>query len=130
MSSRRCSCADEFGLALLGERGQALVGVLGPEQRLHQLALEREALVKRLLAALVDAALDGGLRHRGAGGETPRVLANLGLRLTGVVHVSDQAELAGVVGAIGPAGDHELERAGRPDQASETLGSTVARGDP
>ena len=45
---------------------QPLVGVLGAEQLLHQLGLERQPVVERQLAALVHAALDRGDRQRRA----------------------------------------------------------------
>ena len=55
---------DELRRALLDERRQALGRVLGAEQLLHQLGLERQPVVERQLAALVHAALDRGDRQR------------------------------------------------------------------
>jgi hypothetical protein len=48
---------------------QALVGVLGLEQLLHELGLQREPVGERQFAALVDAPLDRGDRESGAAGE-------------------------------------------------------------
>ena len=105
---------------------QPLVGVLGIEQLLHQLGLEREPVGQRQLAALVHAALDRRDRQRGAGGELVGVLPDLRLGALGVVHGRHQPHLARVLRGVGAAREQQLHRPARADQASEPLSSAVA----
>ena len=65
VSSAGCLLAFELGLALLEERVQALLGVLGREGQVEQAALVLEAELERALVSPVDAFLGEARRDRG-----------------------------------------------------------------
>ena len=116
-------------LALLQEGAHALLLVLGGKAHGEQLVLHGDAVVNVHLHAAVDAGLgvlhgDGGVDHEGLCHGDRAVH-----QLLRSVHSVHQADLLGLLGADGLAGEDQLLGLGDAHPAGKTLGAGEAGGD-
>src|SRR5918999_4494718 len=120
------SAAGVLGWPLLGERGHALTGVLGGEQRGKLRELGLQAVGERTVEALARGALDGGDGERRAAPELGRQLGHGAVQLVGGNQPVDHPQPLGLLGGNGATGRHQLQRPADSDQAGEALGATGA----
>src|SRR4051794_12466556 len=116
----------ELRLALLRERAKSLARVRRLEQLRDPGALARQPLGERLVDALVRGELDLADRGRRAGRQRVRVRARALGGLVRREQAVEDAEPVCLARRDLTPGDHQVERAGRADQAREPLRAAVA----
>src|SRR6266511_800377 len=122
--------ACEAGLALLDERGHALLRVLGREEVAEAIGLEQQVLDVVALKSVIESDLRGGERERALRGDRARRLQRLRQQLSRLEDRVHEPDAERFVRSDDAAGEDQILRRAEPADPGKALRPAPAGNDP